>query len=535
MYTQYFIDDIVPNRSINKFIIFCSALFFNLSVIEIFQYHSNILQEKIRLSLQIDLDSRVINSICNSRISDSNITNGNFHANKISKDINDILDFTNYLADKFVANIVTFIWVVSYSFTISPIIPAVIILIFYPSYLYFKKVYANLRDKIYQLRDNHSNIETFRIETLSGLKTLKLLNACSFRLKRYKKYFDEFIKKSVKLSIADNNPQIVHEVFFEFLPLLFVFSLGGYFVLQGDLSLGKWIALNIYSSEFIGPLSRIANIGGRLSVLDGTIKRLQFYMNLNPEDKTKSELIKDIENIHELELKNVSFAYQNDNFIINNVNMKFVKGNIYAIIGPSGSGKSTIGKLLTRIVKEQAGNYCINGIDSDNISTHTIRDKISVTSVSDYIFSESIYDNIIIAKNDAGTTELNKAIELANAGIFINKCPEGLMTKLGENGLGLSDGQKQRILLSRQFLMKSDVVIIDEATSALDSKSEKKVIENIISMNKDKIIIFISHHPSVIKNASEIFILENGNCCARGTHDELKEVNAFYRDLAQRG
>jgi ABC-type multidrug transport system fused ATPase/permease subunit len=457
-----------------------------------------------------------------------------FHANRIKKDTESVMEFYEYTVSRLVSNVVTAVWVIVYAVLVNIWIAVVMVAVFFPLYLLIGKYYDRIRDRVFAARDQHSSVETFRYETIAGLRSLKLWLADKFRMKIYRKQYDDYIKNKVALSVSEYYPSLFQELFLEYLPTLAVFLAGGYSVLNGQITLGQWIALNLYSAQFVGPLSRVANIGGRLSIVEGTIERLQRYFSLESESSGSELKTPSSETITEIELDHVAYAYPNNTIALQDVSFKCTAGRVYAIVGSSGSGKSTIADMIAGLCSPQSGKYSINGISHTGLPINYIRSRTSIVSPSDFIFSDNIANNILIARPSASHDEMRAAARLAAADEFINETSNGYKTYVRDAGIGLSEGQIQRIVLARLFLKRGDVIVLDEATASVDPETEQIILRNVMTTFKGKIIIFITHHPSVAQIADEVIVLAEGSTIDVGTHQELSQRDKYYRALMDR-
>ncbi|MDI6740086.1 MAG: ABC transporter ATP-binding protein, partial [Candidatus Edwardsbacteria bacterium] len=535
LYTKHFIDVIVPVRSLVALLRFTGLLFANMAGIIGFQYIINRFQEKVRLTLTFALDNQVLVRILNAPVQLLSQKPGSFHANRIKQDTDEVIGFYQYFVCQFVSNVATAIWVIIYALTINVWIAVVMATVFFPLYMLVRWYYNRLRGRIFAVRDQHCDIETFRYETLAGLRSLKLWLAHRFRMAVYSSRYNEYMKSSVSLSVSEFYPSLIQEAFIEYLPQLGVFLLGGYMVFQGKMTIGQWMALSLYANSFVGPMSRVANIGGKFSVVSGTIERLKEYTTL-PEEIDEAENPEKIpSNIENLRIDDISYEYPDKTRAVENVSFELSRGEVCAIVGGSGAGKSTVVNIIAGLFTPQTGNCSLNGIPYRALPVSYIRSKIAVASISDFIFSESIADNIGLARKQAEPEAIKRASGLAAAQEFISDTEKGYDTRLGEGGLGLSDGQIQRIILARLFLKGGDVVILDEATASLDPETERKVLTNVMEVFRGKIILFVTHHPSVAKHAQRILVLENGTIVDSGRHEELIFRNQYYRELMQRG
>ena len=234
-----------------------------------------------------------------------------------------------------------------------------------------------------------------------------------------------------------------------------------------------------------------------------------------------------------IDIKNVSFSYDQSSYVLSNINMSIHKGSHIGICGPSGGGKSTFLKLLPRFYDVSSGSITIDGIDIKDLKIESLRKLIGIVHQSTYIFDGTLMDNIAYAKRPAKPTEFEviEACKKAYIYDFIKSLPEGFETKVGPRGLKLSGGQKQRISLARLFLLDPEIIILDEATSALDNESET-IIQEAINSFKDKTIITVAHRLSTISESDEIYVIKDHQIAEHGTHDELvRNMGVYYSML----
>ncbi|NME71941.1 peptidase domain-containing ABC transporter [Flammeovirga aprica] len=263
-----------------------------------------------------------------------------------------------------------------------------------------------------------------------------------------------------------------------------------------------------------------------------SINRLSDIYN-EKSDNTTNERYLNISNDECITLKNVSFShFGSDNKLFDNLNLSFPTNKISAIVGSSGSGKTTILKLLLKYYQPNSGGVYYKGTDINNIDSEDWRQNISTVFQDGYIFSDSIKDNIIMG-DELDENRYLEVLKLANCYDFITKLPQKSETKIGENGIGLSKGQLQRILIARAMYKNSSIIILDEATSALDAKNEKEVHNNLLTYFKDKTVIIIAHRLSTVKNADRIFVLDNGSVIEEGNHRQLVNDKNNYYELVK--
>ena len=253
------------------------------------------------------------------------------------------------------------------------------------------------------------------------------------------------------------------------------------------------------------------------------------------EEKSEINDLKNPININifnpEIKFFNVSFYYDSRRSIIKNISFKVFHRKKTAIVGPTGAGKSTISRLLFRFYDPTEGEITINNQNIKNISQQFLRKKIGVVPQDTVLFNDSIYYNIAYGDPNADEKEIIAASKAANLHEFIISLPEGYNTKVGERGLKLSGGEKQRVAIARTVLKKPDIYFFDEATSALDTNTEKEIQKNLEVLSKDKTTLIIAHRLSTVVNADNIIVLDKGQIVEEGTHRELINLRGKYFEM----
>jgi len=533
LYSQIFLDKIIPQKKLSLIIWFSCLILLTSLVTYTSQFIFNILCNRAKLRLAYSLDNKVFNSILNAKFSVLNKKPASYMANRIKADVANIVSCFEFYIGNLTCNLVTAIWALSYVFTVNVWLFLTIVFIILPVTKFYRYYYNKYKEKIANLRDINAEIDSFRYETLAGLKVLKLFRALKYRMNIYQKKYKAYEDESISITKIEAVPGIVEDLLFNEFPAFLVFLVGGYLLYRTDITIGEWMALLIYSSIFLRPASSLGKSNGVMIKNKNTIDRLNDYLNLPQEENESSQAV--VDTIRCLEFKEISFSYPDNTKALSSINLSIDQVGVWAIMGYSGSGKSTLGGIIAGMFEPQEGTFNINGIDSKLFNVDYIREKITLVNISDYIFSESIKDNIIFANAEASEIEFDTAMELSCSKNFIDELEMKSDTLLGQHGFGLSDGQKQRLLLARAFIKSGDVIIFDETTASLDSNTEKVVLENIVNHFKGKIIIFITHHPSVAKLADKIILIRDGKIDSTGTEAELSSNNDYFKEMITRG
>jgi ATP-binding cassette subfamily B protein len=232
-----------------------------------------------------------------------------------------------------------------------------------------------------------------------------------------------------------------------------------------------------------------------------------------------------------IEFNNVSFGYRPDRTILRKVSFTIAAGEKVAVVGASGAGKSTLVKLLFRFYDLNEGSISIGGIDISEISKHSLRRAIGIVPQDTVLFNDSIFENVRYGRPEASDAEVSNAIRLAHLDAFISQLPEGYRTRVGERGLKLSGGEKQRVAIARTILKRSPILVFDEATSSLDSKSEQAILKALKEVAQGHTSLVIAHRLSTIIDADKIVVLDDGKVVEQGSHDELLARRGRYAEL----
>lgn len=315
------------------------------------------------------------------------------------------------------------------------------------------------------------------------------------------------------------------------LGLTVITFLSGKAVLSGQLSVGDFVLINGYIIQFT---SSENNFGTILYEIRNGFNDMNFIINLlhkQPEVVDNPNAI-DI-NIEQatVAFSNVIFGYTPERTILNDISFSIPAGKTIAVVGPTGIGKSTISKLLFRFYDVQKGNITINGLNINNIKQDSLHKIIGIVPQDTILFNDTLYYNIAYSKPDATFQEVEYAAKLANLDNFIKKLPEGYNTLVGERGLKLSGGEKQRIALARIALKQPKIFIFDEATSALDTQTEREIQNNFQKISEHCTTLIISHRLSTVTHVDEIIVLDKEQIVERGTHAALLNQQGLYSQL----
>ncbi len=306
---------------------------------------------------------------------------------------------------------------------------------------------------------------------------------------------------------------------------------GGRAIQSGTMTLGDLVMYVAFISVLAAPIIQMSSIGTQISEAFAGLDRIRDIMNLEAEDAQDASLatLPDINGY--VQLKDVYFAYEENQPVLKGVSLDAPAGTTTALVGSSGSGKSTLVSLIMAFSRPTSGQVVIDGRDLTTVRLGDFRRHLGVVLQENFLFDGTVADNIRFARPDASIEHVREVAKLANAHTFIESFPQSYDTVVGERGIKLSGGQRQRIAIARALLADPKILILDEATSSLDSESEALIQEGLERLQKGRTVFVIAHRLSTIRKADQILVLEHGEIVERGNHTQLLEKNGRYRTL----
>ncbi|VXD19288.1 ABC transporter ATP-binding protein [Marinoscillum sp. 108] len=367
-------------------------------------------------------------------------------------------------------------------------------------------------------------------ETLGGVRVIKGFNAEKQEIKT----FEEGVEKlylNVKKSLTSTSLVTSSATFLLGLASTGIMGIGGYLIVQGEMTIGDFLAFTLYLGFMIAPIVQMSNIGSQLTEAFAGLDRTEEIMNLAEEDDGSVRTIRIPQIKGDVEFRDVSFSYEDDNHVIKHISFKAPAGSVTALVGTSGSGKSTIASLAASFLTPDEGIITIDNEDLSKISLDSYRSQLGVVLQDDFLFEGTIRENILFPRPDATEEALMTTVKAAHVDEFTDRFEKGLDTRIGERGVKLSGGQKQRIAIARAILADPRILILDEATSNLDTESESFIQESLARLMSGRTSFVIAHRLSTIRQADQILVVENGQIAEQGTHDELIQKEGRYFQL----
>jgi len=367
-------------------------------------------------------------------------------------------------------------------------------------------------------------------ETLAGVRVIKGFNAEEQENKSFEAGVDRLFQ-NVKKSLTATAAMTSSSTFLLGLASLGIMGIGGYFMINGDMTMGDFLSFTLLLGFMIAPIVQMSNIGSQLTEALAGLDRTEELMNMTPEEEleNRTETLQKVTG--HLKFDNVSFSYEEGKPVLHNINFEMQPGSVYALVGSSGSGKSTIAGLAATFLTPNSGVISMDGTDLSTVKLSSYRSNLGVVLQDEFLFEGTIRENILFPRPDASEEALRKAVEGGYVNEFTDRFEDGLDTLIGERGVKLSGGQRQRISIARAILADPKIIILDEATSNLDTESEALIQRSLTGLVKDRTTIVIAHRLSTIQKADQILVIENGRIAERGNHDELIESKGRYFDL----
>ena len=374
-----------------------------------------------------------------------------------------------------------------------------------------------------------NDASTKMIDSLLNFETVKYFNNEDHEFNRLdyslEKYENAANKNRMSLSLLNFSQTLV---IMTGITLMLVLSVFG--IKNNTISVGGFVVINAYMLQLFQPLNFLGTI--YREIRQSLIDMENMFNLLNEKNKVEDKGTDNLKNKNlEISFKNISFGYHPSRSIIKNLSFDLPKGKSLAIVGPTGAGKSTISKLLFRFYDPVSGEIIINNKNIKYYKQDELRKIIGIVPQDTVLFNDTIYYNINYGKPSATREEIIQAAKIAGIHDFIESIPDKYKTVVGERGLKLSGGEKQRVAIARTVLKNPSIYFFDEATSALDTSTEKKIIKNLDVISKDKTTLIIAHRLSSVSNADNIIVIDQGEIVESGNHKELLTLNGLYAEM----
>ena len=386
-----------------------------------------------------------------------------------------------------------------------------------------------------EAQEKSGDLNKYLIDLFKNHKVIKIFQRENFENKRSEKFVDDLKKKSIKIATVFIRATPIMEILTGIMIAILIFY-SGKLIMNGQLNINNFFSFLAAMMLAYQPVKSLATINV------GIFQGLSAGKRIIPIIDTKNNISSN-ESLGELKLNegsinfsNVNFNYESnlDNRVLKDININIAGNKMTALVGHSGSGKSTLLSLIPRIYDPISGKVEIDGQNIKEVKLSSLRKEISIVDQNTTLFDDTVLNNIKYAKPDASNDEIFKAADMAMCTDFINKLENKFETKIGENGIKLSGGEKQRLSIARAFLKNSKIILLDEATSSLDSETEEKIQKALEKLISNKTTIVIAHRLSTILNSNIIYVLDKGKVIDQGKHNDLLKHSEIYQNFYNR-
>lgn len=393
-----------------------------------------------------------------------------------------------------------------------------------------KRIYRSYE----RIQESFSTMNTKLQENLSGVRVVKAYTLEKSEIDKFRDLNRTFVNR--------NRAQI--RLFSVFFPLfrclpgighVALLYLGGIRVIEGQITFGEFVALLAYLILLVRPMIRLGFVVNAFERGAASMERISKILDEQPEIYDGVNARHGIEAIQGgIEFRNLSFSYPDGTPVLKNINLKVERGQTVAIVGPTGCGKTTLVNLIPRLYEADRGTIFIDGVDVQDIPLHVLRSNIGVVEQEPFLFSGTLRNNIAYGAENAGGAEVNGIVRIADLQEQMEEFPDGLDTYLGERGITISGGQRQRTALARAIAIHPKILILDSAFANVDTHTEDTILNRLKEVMENRTTIVISHRISTVKSADLIIVMKNGEIVERGTHDTLLKRNGIYTGIYEK-
>ena len=386
-----------------------------------------------------------------------------------------------------------------------------------------------------EAQERSGDLNRYLIDLFKNHKIIKIFQREKFENSRSEKFVNNLKEKNAKIAAVYIRSTPVMEILTGVMIAVLIFY-SGKLIIGGELAINKFFSFLAAMMLAYQPVKTLAKVNIAINQGLAAAERIVPVIDL----KNEIHINEGNENISiskgDIIFKNIDFAYKSnkEKRVLNNISVEFKGGKMTALVGLSGSGKSTLLNLIPRIYAPSNGSIELDNQDISKINLNSLRKEISIVDQNTTLFDDTVFNNIIYAKPDAAAEEVYKAAESAMCNDFINNLDKGFDTLIGENGVKLSGGEKQRLSIARAFLKKSSIILLDEATSSLDSETEEKIQKALDQLTQNKTTVVIAHRLSTILNSYKIHVVDKGKIIDSGKHEELILKSSVYKNFYDR-
>lgn len=523
-------DDVFFNRDINRLFVIPVLILIVFFIKGVFQWGSEYFLQVAGLSIVADLRARLFSHLTFMPVSFFDKQAGGELLSRITNDVQEIQEAVSRAVTGVIRDVFTIVGLTCVIFyqnwRLAIIAMCVLPIAFCPLFIFGKL----LRKFAHKSQQSMAKLASTIHETFRGIRIVKAFCRENHELEKFTRQNKEFLSYARRLALIDSMASPLMESIGS-IGIAAIVGYGGYQVINGQATPGAFFS-------FLGAIIMIYRPVKGLSRMNTYIQRglasLERVYSIIGQSNAIEAVSGTSELTHvrgEVEFKNVSFSYDGVTQALSDVSFCVEPGEVVALVGPSGSGKTTLVNLIARFYSPTKGAILIDGKDISTFSVHSLRRHIAIVTQQNFLFNDTVRNNIAYGKKDAKEDEIIRAAKLAYAYDFIMQLPDGFDTVVGEQGIRLSGGEQQRICIARAILKDAPILIMDEATSSLDSESEKEVQKALENLMAGRTTFIIAHRLSTIQRAGRIFVMSQGRIVEEGHHTQLLSIGGLYRRL----
>ena len=386
-----------------------------------------------------------------------------------------------------------------------------------------------------QAQEKSGDLNRYLIDLFKNHKIIKIFQRENFEKSRSEKFVNDLKEKSAKIAAVYIRSAPIMEILTGIMIAALIFY-SGKLIISGELAINNFFSFLAAMMLAYQPVKTLTKVNVAISQGFSAAERILPIIDIENEINLNEQGEKLTIEEGNIVLDNINFSYKSnpENKVLQNISVKFTGGKMTALVGHSGSGKSTLLNMIPRIYLPTSGNIYFDNQDISKVNLMSLRNQISIVDQNTTLFDDTVFNNIKYARPDANKEDILEAAKLSMCDEFINNLENGFETMIGENGVKLSGGEKQRLSIARAFLKNSRIILLDEATSSLDSDTEEKIQKALDKLTINKTTIVIAHRLSTILNSDNIYVVDNGKIIDSGKHDELLDKSKIYKNYYQR-